>query len=191
LEVFDSLGDDSSMRLPRTIVMPVGGGVAAIAAAKAAEEITALGWAQESPPKLVGVQAETCAPITEAFERGDNEVPAWPGSADTIAAGLRVPAPAEGALVLQVIRALGGSMQAVAERDIVDAAKDLATAEGIFACPEGAATVAAAASLAGRGELEGPVVVYNTGAGAKYAEAFAAAYGSVSRKLRGSPTPVT
>jgi threonine synthase len=175
LEVFDSLGSRSTMRLPRTIIMPVGGGVAAVAAAKAAEEITALGWAQQQlPPCLIGVQAETCAPIAEAFERGDTEVPAWSGAADTIAAGLRVPAPAEGALVLQVIRGSGGSMQAVSEQDIVEAARDLATTEGIFACPEGAATVAVAGSLAQQGQLEGPVVLYNTGAGAKYAEAFAA-----------------
>jgi threonine synthase len=174
LEVFDAFGNDSGMRLPRTIVMPVGGGVAAIAAAKAAEEITTLGWADEGAPRLVGVQAETCAPIAEAFARGVAEVPPWSGPANTIAAGLRVPAPAEGTLVLEVIRASGGSMVAVSEREIVEAAKDLASSEGIFACPEGAATVAAAARLAGAGELEGPVVLYNTGAGAKYAEAFAA-----------------
>jgi threonine synthase len=175
LEVFDSLGDDDAMRLPGTIVMPVGGGVAAIAAAKAAEEVDALGWCDGALPRLVGVQAETCAPISEAFRRGDSEVPAWTGPADTIAAGLRVPAPAEGSLVLETIRASGGSMIAVGERAIVDAAKDLASSEGVFACPEGAATVAAATLLSARGELEGPVVLYNTGAGAKYAEAFAAA----------------
>jgi threonine synthase len=177
LEVFDALGTDSEMRFPKTIVMPVGGGVAAIAAAKAAEEVSALGWVQGTAPQLIGVQARTCAPIAEAFGRGDTEVPAWSGAADTIAAGLRVPAPAEGALVLEVIRASGGSMLAVSEEAIVDAARVLAASEGIFACPEGAATVAAAGALAERGQLEGPVVLYNTGAGAKYAEAFAAARG--------------
>jgi threonine synthase len=177
LEVFDTLGTPSEMRFPKTIVMPVGGGVAAIAAAKAAEEVSALGWAEQSPPRLIGVQAETCAPIAEAFARGDTEVPAWSGAADTIAAGLRVPAPAEGALVLQVIRESEGSMIAVSEEAILAAAGDLAASEGIFACPEGAATVAAAEALAEQGQLEGPVVLYNTGAGAKYAEAYAAAGG--------------
>jgi threonine synthase len=66
-------------------------------------------------------------------------------------------------------------MAAAGEREIVAAAKDLASSEGIFACPEGAATVVAAGRLAEAGELEGPVVLYNTGAGAKYAEAFALA----------------
>jgi threonine synthase len=177
LEVFDALGTDSAMRFPKTIVMPVGGGVAAVAAAKAAEEVSALGWAQQTAPRLIGVQAQTCAPIAEAFARGDSEVPAWGGAADTIAAGLRVPAPAEGALVLRVIRASEGSMVAVSEEAIVEAAHELAAGEGIFACPEGAVTVAAAEALAEKGRLEGPVVLYNTGAGAKYADAYAAARG--------------
>lgn len=177
LEVFDALGDTSQMRFPKTILMPVGGGVAAIAAAKAAQEVRTLGWAEQTPPRLIGVQAETCAPIVKAFARDDVTVAAWTGPADTIAAGLRVPAPAEGALVLQVIRASAGSMVAVGETAIVDAVKDLASSEGILACPEGAATVAAASVLAEQGRLEGPVVLYNTGAGAKYGEALAAAGG--------------
>jgi threonine synthase len=175
LEVFDALGDAASMRFPRTIVMPVGGGVAAVAAAKAAEEVAALGWAQDAPPRLVGVQAATCAPIATAFASGATSVSPWEGAADTIAAGLRVPAPAEGALVMEIIRASQGTVVAVSEEAIVAGARELASSEGIFACPEGAATVAAAGDLASEGGLEGPVVLYNTGAGAKYAEAFASA----------------
>lgn len=170
LEVFDRLGHDGLMRFPRTIVMPVGGGVAAWAAAKGAEEIATLGWASDDRPKLVGVQPANCAPITRAFEAGDEEVQPWTGDPMTIAAGLRVPAPAEGTLVLKQIRDSGGSMHAIDEDDIRAAIRDLASSEGIFACPEGATTVAAAERLARAGELEGPVVLYNTGAGAKYAD---------------------
>ena len=61
-------------------------------------------------------------------------------------------------------------MVAVTEDDMRDAIGDLASSEGIFACPEGAAAVAAAGRLAERGELQEPVVLYNTGAGAKYAD---------------------
>jgi len=173
LEVFDRAGESSApdeqrMKLPRTLVIPVGGGVAAIAAAKAAAEIAELGWVDEEPALLVGVQAEDCAPIVRAFEQGDEEVAAWERPTTTIAAGLRVPAPAEGALVLDRVRASGGSMQAVAERDIRLAVHHLAATEGVFACPEGAATVAAADRLARDGALEGPVVLYNTGSGTKY-----------------------
>ena len=170
LELFDQCGDESAMRLPRTLVIPVGGGVAALAAAKAAEEVTALGWASGEAPVLVGVQAQDCAPIVKAFEEGRDDVPAWEHPTSTIAAGLRVPAPAEGALVLDRVRASGGTMLAVAERDLRLSVRHLAATEGIFACPEGAATVAAADRLARNGELEGPVVLYNTGSGIKYVD---------------------
>ena len=171
LEIFDRLGDENSMRFPKTMVIPVGGGVAAWAAAKAAEEVIELGWAQGPAPRLVGVQAANAAPIARAYERGDKEVTEWTEDPMTIAAGLRVPRPIEGTAVLREIRVSGGSVVVVPERDIVRAVGDLAASEGVFACPEGATTLAAADMLAGRGELEGPVVLYNTGSAAKYIDA--------------------
>lgn len=168
LETFDRLGDETAMRAPKTIVLPVGGGVAAVGAAKAFDEARSLGWIGGEMPRLVGVQAELCAPIVQAFDRGAAEVEPWAGGSDTVAAGLRVPVPSEGYLVLEKVRASGGTMLSVPEAEIVDAVRDLAATEGVFACPEGAATVAAAGRLARAGRLEGPVVLYNTGAGAKY-----------------------
>jgi threonine synthase len=174
LEVFDQMGVSGAMTLPRTIVMPVGGGVAAIAAAKAAEEIAALGWVVGDPPRLVGVQAVRCAPIARAFQRGDEDVTPWTDDPATVAAGLRVPAPSEGRLVLDSIRSSRGALIAVSEQEIVESVRTLASTEGIFACPEGAATLAAAKRLAACGRLEGPAVLYNTGSGIKYGTALAA-----------------
>lgn len=171
LEIYDRAGDESGMKLPRMLVIPVGGGVAAVAASKAAAELAELGWVTDEPPTIVGVQAEDCAPVVRAFQEGRDEVAPWDQPTTTIAAGLRVPAPGEGALVLDRVRASNGLMLAVAERDIRLAVHHLAATEGIFACPEGAATVAAADRLARDGRLEGPVVLYNTGSGTKYVDA--------------------
>lgn len=168
LEVFDQLGDDDEMDLPATVVASVGGGVAALAVAKAAEEVRAAGWSGAPAPRIVGVQAADCAPITRAFESGSESVEPWPREPTTIAAGLRVPAPSEGDLVLRTVRASGGTMLEATEDEIRSAVTDLASSEGIFVSPEGATTVVAASRLAERGELEGPVVLYNTAAGAKY-----------------------
>lgn len=168
LEVFDQLGDGTTMRFPGTIVLPVGGGVAAVAAAKAAEEVLALDWSTDAPARLVGVQSADCAPITRAFDAGARAPEQWPGTPQTIAAGLRVPAPSEGDLVLDRVRSSGGAMLAVSDDDVRAAVGDLARAEGLFICPEGATTVVAATELAVRGELTPPVVLYNTGTGLKY-----------------------
>jgi threonine synthase len=174
LEVFDRLGGPRSLGFPRTIVLPVGGGVGAVAAAKAAEEVAARGWARGDPPAIVGVQAAGCAPVARAFERGAEDVTPWPEAPSTVAAGLRVPSPPEGRLLLETVRASGGVMVAVDDDAIRRAVALLASTEGVFACPEGAAAIAGAAQLAERGSLEGPVVVYNTGAGAKYADVLGA-----------------
>lgn len=171
LEVFEQLGTGDKMVFPTTIVLPVGGGVAAWAAAKAAEEVMSLGWADGPPPRLVGTQPANCAPIVKAYEDGAEEVVPWDRDPMTIAAGLRVPAPAEGTLVLEQVRRSGGAMVAVEEDDILDSVIDLASTEGVFACPEGATTVAAADRLAREGRLEGPVVLYNTGSAGKYIDA--------------------
>ena len=175
LETFDQFGGRDSMRIPRTIIAPVGGGVAAIAAAKGAAEVRALGWSEDPAPRLVGVQPADCAPIVRAFERGDDDVEPWPHETHSIAAGLRVPVPSEGRLVLEHIRAGGGRMVAATEDEIVAAVRTLASNEGLFACPEGAATLVAVQRVAEEGDLEGPVVLYNTGAGAKYATELARA----------------
>jgi len=170
LEMFDRFGDASEMSMPGCVVLPVGGGVAAIALAKAAREVVELGWAKGRAPAIVGVQSADCAPIVRAFEAGADEVAPWESQPTSSAAGLRVPAPSEGWLVLKEIRASRGSMQAASEEDIRAAIGDLASTEGIFACPEGAATLVAAERLAHAGALREPVVLYNTGAGAKYLE---------------------
>lgn len=164
LETFDQLG----MRFPRTIVTSVGGGVAAVAASKAAAELVELGWVRDEMPKVIGVQPDDCAPISKAFEAGETEVEPWPGEPTTIAAGLRVPSPSEGYLVLDRVRGSGGSMETVSEDDMRRWIRLMSETEGISVCPEGAAAIAAADDLAQADRLEGPVVIYNTGAGAKY-----------------------
>jgi threonine synthase len=173
LEIFDDLGSDDAMTFPKSIVVPVGGGVAAIALERAAAQARAAGWATGDDPTIVGIQTEDCAPLVRAFESGGDGSEPWPAQPTTIAAGLRVPKPSEGPLVLRTIRENGGTLLAVSEDAIRAAIGDLASSEGVFACPEGAATVAAAAVLAERGELESPVVLYNTGAGIKYLDVLA------------------
>jgi threonine synthase len=165
LEAFDELGDDRAMRLFATIATPVGGGVAAVAAHKSASEVLAAGLAEGQPPRLLGVQAQGCAPIARVYESGSDFVEPW-AEPDTISAGLRVPNPSEGDIVLGVIRGSGGAMCAVSDEDTVAAMKLLASEEGIYACPEGAAALAGVMKL--NRSLPGPVLLFNTGAGTKY-----------------------
>ena len=162
-------------RLPDAVLCPVGGGVGVIALHKAFAELRALGWVAERPVRVVAVQSAGCAPVVQAFAAGAERTEPWEG-VQTEIGGLRVPNPFGGALVLQALRESGGTAVAVPEEDIHAAVRELAREHGISACPEGAATLAAARMLRTAGWLREAdrVVLLNTGSGLKYPAAVAA-----------------
>jgi threonine synthase len=162
--------------LPDAILYPTGGGTGLVGMAKAFRELEALGWVGARLPRLVAVQVDGCAPVVRAFERGAARTEPWAGAA-TLASGLRVPAPFADTLILEAVRASGGTAVAVGEEAMLDGMAELARSEGCYACPEGGATVAALRALLARGELarDARVVVFDTGSGLQYPEAWRAA----------------
>lgn len=156
-------------RLPDAVLCPVGGGVGVVALHKAFAELRALGWVPGEGVRLVAVQSAGCAPVVRAFAAGAERTEPWEG-VHTDIGGLRVPSPFGGALVLRALRESGGTAVAVADADIHDAVRELAATHGILACPEGAATLAAARMLRAAGWLRETdrVVLLNTGSGLKY-----------------------
>lgn len=164
LELLEAFGN----RWPDAILFPVGGGVALVGAWKAAQEMAEIGLGGK-PPRLFAIQAEGCAPVVKAFVAERDETELFPNAA-TQAAGLRVPSPKAGYLILKAIRATGGGAVAVPDDVTLRAADDLRRTEGLNICPEGAAAVAAVRECARRGWLDGcrDVVVVNTGTGLKY-----------------------
>ena len=136
---------------------------------KAFDEMQELGWIGRERPRMVAVQAAGCAPIVRAFEAG-REFAEPVRDAHTIAAGLRVPGAIADFLILRAIRASNGTAIAVTDAELVAAQHELAAEQGIFACPEGGATWAAARKLRELGWLHDDehVVLFNTGSGLKY-----------------------
>jgi threonine synthase len=165
-------------KLPDVIVYPTGGGVGLIGMCKAFEEMEAMGWIGHERPRMVVVQASGCAPIVEAFAKGGDSAPFWENAA-TIASGLRVPQALGDFLILSGLRSTGGTAVAATDEEMLSAARGLASQEGIFAAPEGAATVIAAMKLIACGWIkrEEKVVLFNTGCGYKYSEAWEKALG--------------
>jgi threonine synthase len=166
LELAESFG----WRLPDVIIYPTGGGTGLVGMWKAFDELEALGWLEETKrPRMVAVQAAGCAPVVRAFESGAAHCEFWE-NAQTIALGLRVPKSFADALILDALRRSRGCALGVSDEAIIAAQRRLGRAEGIFACPEGAATLAALEELVRRGEVTAQerVVLFNTGAGVKY-----------------------
>ena len=160
-------------KLPHVIFYPTGGGVGLIGMCKAFDELQQMGRIGAERPRMVAVQAEGCAPIVKAWEAHQSSAQFFPNAA-TIASGLRVPGPLGDQLILSMLRQSGGTAVAVTDNEMLHAGRELASLEGILAAPEGAATVVAAHILAGSGWIKPheTVVLFNTGTGYKYSEAW-------------------
>ncbi len=181
-------------QLPDAILYPCGGGVGLIGMWKAFDELEELGWIGSKRPKMISVQAEGCAPITRAFEQHAESSEFWQ-DAHTVASGLRVPKALGDFLVLKAIRESGGAAVSVSDEDMLDAGLLMAAQEGIFPAPEGGACVAAVRQLLQTGFLKADeqIVIYNTGSGLKYLEAYSIRFprslASEHDKLGGLITP--
>ena len=161
--------------LPDVILYPTGGGTGLVGMWRAFLELAELGWIEPRLPRLVAVQVEGCAPIVRAHASGAERASPWV-DAHTVASGLRVPAPFADDLILRAVRESKGAAIAVSEEAMLDGMLDLA-AEGCFACPEGGATLAALRTMRATGAVlqTDRIVIYNTGSGLKYPEAWRAA----------------
>jgi threonine synthase len=164
-EIVEALG----WRFPDAIVYPTGGGTGLVGMWKGLREIEALGWAEGPLPRMVCVQAEGCAPIVQAFLAGKGSAEPVPHP-HTVATGLRVPAPFADYLILRALRESGGAAVAVSDAEILAALREMASLEGVFPCPEGAATLAGLKRLLAQGVIDpdGRIVLLNTGSGLKY-----------------------
>lgn len=158
-----------SWGLPDAILYPAGGGTGLIGMWKAFLELLALGWVEGRLPRLYAVQSSGCAPVVRAVEQGRDRCEPWMDP-QTVASGLRVPAPLGDRLMLRAIAETGGGAVAVDDADLQAEATGLMREEGVDCSPEGGATIVAAAELARRGVLdkEETVIAFNTGAGWLY-----------------------
>ena len=159
--------------LPDVIIYPTGGGVGLIGMWKAFDEMQAMGWIGTGRPRMVSVQAAGCAPIVAAYEAGKDASEFWQNAA-TVASGLRVPKALGDFIVLRAMRETRGTAVASTDEEMLAMGRELAALEGIFAAPEGAATVVAAQKLSAKGWIkpDETVVAFNTGSGYKYSEAW-------------------
>jgi threonine synthase len=164
------LAESFNWTLPDVVIYPTGGGTGLVGMWKAFNELEQLGWLNNTKrPRMVSVQADGCAPVVKAFNSGASSCDFWLG-AQTMASGLRVPKSFADRLILANIRVSEGTAVAVSDAAILDAQKSLAAQEGIFAAPEGAATLAALKELVSQKWIhpDERIVIFNTGSGLKY-----------------------
>ena len=164
------IAEQMDWKLPDVIIYPTGGGTGMVGMWKAFDEMEKLGWINSKRPRMVTVQSSGCAPIVRAFENNEEFAETWQG-AKTIADGLRVPAAVGDFLILKAIRESEGTAVAVSDEEILECTNQIGRTQGIFAAPEGGATLAAFMNLRSSGWINNSdkVVLFNTGSGHKYA----------------------
>lgn len=164
------IAEQFNWEVPDVIIYPTGGGVGLIGIYKALRELQELGWVDKGKmPRLVAVQSEGCAPIVKAWEEGKSSAEPWE-DASTVAFGINVAKALGDFLILDGIRETNGCAISVSDNAILEELEFVATTEGAFVCPEGAAAFAAARKLREQNWIkkDDRVVVLNTGAGIKY-----------------------
>ncbi len=164
-EIVEQMG----FEVPDVIVYPTGGGTGIVGIWKAMDEMEELGWIGSERPRMVCVQADGCAPLVVAFEKGEEFAESFPDP-HTLAAGMRVPAAIGDFLVIRAVRESGGTAVTVSDDEMVDGMVEMARMEGVFAAPEGGATLAAMRKLIDRGLIsrDERVVLLVTGNAHKY-----------------------
>ncbi len=168
------VAEQLNWELPDAIFYPTGGGVGLIGMWKAFEEMEHLGWIGKKRPRMISVQASGCAPVAKAWNEHKPVAEMWQ-NAHTMAAGLRVPKPYADYIILDILKKSSGTAIAVSDEQILDAVQEWSSQEGVFAAPEGAASLAAYKILLEEKFLHPreKVVLFNTGSGLKYIDVIA------------------
>ena len=163
------IAEQLSWELPDVIIYPTGGGTGIVGMWKAFDEMESLGWIGSKRPRMFAVQSDGCAPIVKAFIEGKEFADMWE-DASTMASGIRVPAAIGDYLILQALRDSNGGALTVSDNEIIKMMSIVASLEGMFVCPEGAATAVALDKLLIDGLVKDneKVLLLNTGSGLKY-----------------------
>ena len=170
------MAEQLGWQLPDVVLYPTGGGTGLIGMWKAFAEMETLGWVGRQRPRMFSVQASGCAPIVRAFQTGQSSATEFP-DAQTIASGLRVPKAIGDFIILKILRESGGGAVAVEDAEMIRVTREVGALEGLFVAPEAAACFAALKPLLVTGEISPneSVVIFNTGSGIKYIEAYGTA----------------
>lgn len=150
---------------PLTVFVSVGDGNIISGIHKGFKDLFQLGWLPRIP-RMIGVQAEGSAAISNAFHAGTETI--TPVSATTIADSISVDLPRDGVRAVRAAKETGGTYVNVTDEEILKAIAELGKV-GVFAEPAGATAYAGLVRAAASGIVgsEDPILVLNTGSGLK------------------------
>lgn len=162
------LWEQMGQTVPAVVFTPLGQGSILLGLYKGFRELVDQGLADKIP-RLVGVQAEACAPLALAYERGLPRAVIVTFAGQTRAEGIKITDPVRDTAILMAVRETGGAAVAVTEEEIEQARKELALC-GYYVEPTSAVTLAGYHQMEHEGKIEGTAVLILTGSGLKSAD---------------------
>ncbi len=160
-EIAEQLG----WRSPDRVFVPIASGALFTKIWKGFNEFAEVGLIEPRFPKMIGVQAEGCAPVAHAWRDGTREVQAV--KPKSLAKSLAIGNPADGRFVIDVARESGGAVVSIDENEIVQGIELLARTEGIFGETAAGVVISGLRKIAREIDPEETVVAYITGNGFK------------------------
>ncbi len=132
------IAEQLDWQVPDWVAMSVGDGCSIAGLWKAFRELKLLGLVERTP-RILGVQAEGAAPVTEAFRTG---APMSSMTPHTVADSIAVGVPRNWRKAVFAVRESGGAMINVSDDEILDSMRYCGRLTGIFAEPAAATAVA-------------------------------------------------
>jgi threonine synthase len=171
------IAEQLQWQVPDSILIPTGDGCIISGVYRGFEDFYRLGMI-DRVPRMIAVQAEGSPAIVRALN-GDGIVRPYP--ARTVADGISVGLPRNGAMAVKLIRKSGGFGVTVTDEEILVAEKELARLAGVFAEPSAAAGYAGLLRLLEEGSVtrNERIVLLITGSGLKSIDAVLGTAGSV------------
>lgn len=157
------IADQLNWSAPDYIITPMGNGTLIYAIWDAFVDMKKVGLI-DYLPKMIGIQADGCSPIVDAWRKDLKEVKPLNRS-KTSASAIDCPSPVDGIKALEAIRKSHGFAEAVTDKEMLKAREELAGKEGVFAELAGVASLTAAAKM--KKELDGKIVCIISGSGLK------------------------
>ena len=162
-EIYEQLGGSA----PDYLLIPIGNAGNIVAYWKGFKDLENLGLI-DGLPRFMGAQAAGASPIYKAFIEGAEKIKPVE-SVETVATAIRIGNPVNWKRALRAVRETGGLVEVVTDEEILQAQRVLASREGVFAEPAGAAPIALLFKAVRRGLIDpdSRVVCIATGHGLK------------------------
>jgi threonine synthase len=156
------IADQMNWKVPDYVVCPMGNGTLIYAIWDSFNDLKKVKLIDKLP-KMIGIQADGCSPIVDAFKKEKKKVEPI-DNPRTIATAIECGDPLDGQKALKALKDSKGLVDKVSDKEILKTLKLVSSKEGLYVEPSGAVSLTGLLKL---NRLKGTIVCVLTGHGLK------------------------